>query len=769
MEVEIAVNGHDDVLACVAFSTGHSLLQEVVGLVLVPVPGRPRLDLPSLHEYLGQGLLAAPKWPQCLVYMDDVAKSHTNKLLRVKLGQRLSLPELNDSMHWIERTFQAKCPTKGTPVSVAIPCERVSIEPAEVQAILCAALITQSDQQLWVVPHPSRIGGVVVHVYRIDRLAVVHVARERLDAYAVPSHICRLDESVVSEHDLSFPQSSDAVGAIEQEASSEGLGPADPLVMELQDIFQDLLDLDCQPAPDTSFFNLGGSSMRASQLASRVRKQHDIPFGGAEVFHFSSCNAIAGVIRDRLAPPGSEGASSLSEVGPASAASSLFFKKLDLRGAPFDPNRMDESPGPGTLFFQLVPLLIVYPVWQLSRFFLFFRCMLFMLRKVPSGHSLIVVVLTLVAFHFLWVTLTPLLFVLLKWTVIGTYQKGRYSIWSEHYLRWWFIDVLRKLIGRGIWGSNHITLNFYYRLLGANIGKNARISVEADVAEYDLVKIGEGAAVEYATVRGFGVDNGCMLLGPVTIGKYATVGARSVVAPYTTIPDDTNLGPAAASYEISAFSDGADIRHVEYNREALRAPTLFSQFFFVGPIVFIVDSVSHMPALLVLYWMVKMPWHHNEAFESMSDLMEWLCDVRRIPFFIGIRIVRALVSPLVYMAAAVLVKWCVIGKFKPGPRDKTSEWQLSRHRMAATLFSRENMQEVADILGRHYELVSMLYRLLGAKVGKRVFWPGQQPIFTGEFDLLEIGDDVGKSRDISHRKFHAGQNVFSRECLFCIP
>jgi hypothetical protein len=89
--------------------------------------------------------------------------------------------------------------------------------------------------------------------------------------------------------------------------------------------------------------------------------------------------------------------------------------------------------------------------------------------------------------------------------------------------------------------------------------------------------------------------------------------------------------------------------------------------------------------------------------------------------------------------------------------------------MAATLFSRENMQEVADILGRHYELVSMLYRLLGAKVGKRVFWPGQQPIFTGEFDLLEIGDDVGKSRDISHRKFHAGQNVFSRECLFCIP
>jgi len=65
-----------------------------------------------------------------------------------------------------------------------------------------------------------------------------------------------------------------------------------------------------------------------------------------------------------------------------------------------------------------------------------------------------------------------------------------------------------------------------------------------------------------------------------------------------------------------------------------------------------------------------------------------------------------------------------------------------RHHLSATLFSRKKVQAVVDIIGRHYELVSCLYRLLGAKVGKRVFWPGHQPIFGGEFDLLEIGDDV---------------------------
>ena len=72
----------------------------------------------------------------------------------------------------------------------------------------------------------------------------------------------------------------------------------------------------------------------------------------------------------------------------------------------------------------------------------------------------------------------------------------------------------------------------------------------------------------------------------------------------------------------------------------------------------------------------------------------------------------------------------------------TSQWQLTRTYLASALFCRENIQEVADLVGRHYETVSALYRILGAKVGKRVFWPGNQPLFSGEFDLLEIGDDV---------------------------
>jgi hypothetical protein len=44
-------------------------------------------------------------------------------------------------------------------------------------------------------------------------------------------------------------------------------------------------------------------------------------------------------------------------------------------------------------------------------------------------------------------------------------------------------------------------------------------------------------------------------------------------------------------------------------------------------------------------------------------------------------------------------------------------------------------------VGTHYEIISVIYRLLGAKIGQRVYWPGSG-LDVVEYDLLEVGDDV---------------------------
>ncbi|KAL7565853.1 hypothetical protein ACA910_007411 [Epithemia clementina (nom. ined.)] len=806
LEVEEACMAHPDIAAAVAFSVPHEVLQEVVGLLIVPARGRGdndhedddddddktphhhqqqqsytttttvrrtpiKIDLPGLHAFLGQGRLAAPKWPQCLVYMDAVPKSHTNKLLRVKLGERLKLPQLHDNMYPVERTFEAKCPAVGTPLSVAIPCQRVKVDPRAVQEILQREFLDNQQQQLLeqqqqqsleypqrpppppprelvVTPHPNKLGHLVVHVYNINRVDVVKAAQNLLHAYTMPSHVCSLTAPVVSSELNQPPQPSDAIASILHEAESFGQGPTDPLVSDLQEVFQEMLDLDCLPSPETNFFHLGGSSMLASQLASKIRKIHQVPFGGAEVFHYPSCVAIADLIRERRGDMSSVTSSSNNNNNnnkdkASLAASSLFSQQLKLEGVKLDPTRIDIQPDWRVQVLQLVPLFVIHPMWQMTRFFLFFKVLLMVLDIVPNYKNLLPFIVTLVVFHFLWTLITPLMFVAIKWVVIGKYTAGRYPIWGEYYMRWWFVDIFRKMIGLGVYGSREWLLRRYYIWCGATIGRGARISVTAEIAEFDLVQIGEEAAVDFSTVRGFAVDNGCIIFGPVQVGKQASVGIRSVVAPFTSIPDHAHLSPNSTSYEIHATEPGKDVKHLSYNRYAMPQPNWWFSTFLTAPLVALVETLSHLPALAVFVYMVNQPWRANrDPFDTLPDLMQWLCDPRRIPYYLGIRLARAIGGPLVYMVGAVGIKWIVVGKFKPGPRDTRSHWQLVRHELMASLFTREKMSDFAELVGRHFEIVSMLYRCLGAKIGQRVFWPGQQPVFTGEFDLLEIGDDV---------------------------
>ena len=48
---------------------------------------------------------------------------------------------------------------------------------------------------------------------------------------------------------------------------------------------------------------------------------------------------------------------------------------------------------------------------------------------------------------------------------------------------------------------------------------------------------------------------------------------------------------------------------------------------------------------------------------------------------------------------------------------------------------------VAPLVGTHYEIVSHVLRMLGADVGKRIYWPGSG-LDMVEFDLISVGDDV---------------------------
>jgi hypothetical protein len=52
------------------------------------------------------------------------------------------------------------------------------------------------------------------------------------------------------------------------------------------------------------------------------------------------------------------------------------------------------------------------------------------------------------------------------------------------------------------------------------------------------------------------------------------------------------------------------------------------------------------------------------------------------------------------------------------------DWYYFRYWLMSNLISSGNLNGVSGLIGTHYEGISIIYRLLGAKIGKRVYWPG---------------------------------------------
>ena len=125
-----------------------------------------------------------------------------------------------------------------------------------------------------------------------------------------------------------------------------------------------------------------------------------------------------------------------------------------------------------------------------------------------------------------------------KWLVLGRVKPGRRRLWGFWYWRFWFVNrVLALAESRAMRGTPW--QNFYYRCLGAKVAKDAHIETTF-IGVPDLVEIGAGASVGHdASLLGYTVEGGDILLGRIVIGAGATLGSKCLLSP------DTRVGAGA--------------------------------------------------------------------------------------------------------------------------------------------------------------------------------------------------------------------------------
>ena len=722
------------VTEALAFSVQHDILQEVVGIVLVTPHGKPRVDLKILQEALKSALQQA-KWPSVVIYMDGLPKRN-NKVLRIKLAERLSLPTFTDDTPYHDRHWEAVCPADETDLSVKIEASKCPVKEIPVTLALkdslpeCARLdvyVRTNSQQGWleVVVAPEDTGPIEnlstirseMEKNWLDKVA------EKIDNYLVPRRIHWLSQPLPRAAEDPALVDVSALEIIlhemQQKDANQLLHTTEGRVITK---FAEIIQCDLSLIkPDLDFFSIGGDSLKAGKLMTGLRSEFNVTVPISIIFSDGTPRVIAKYIDEcRSRTP-----------------SITSGKGEKLPGC----EKTHSSTRPWLMLLQLLPMVVIYPFRRALQWTLFMVALSYTQPWRTNNWMMGRLFNLTVSILFGQVVLRlviPWLGILSKWILIGRYKEGLYPMWGQYHTRWWLVQKIVDICGPGCFSWSGYTRILYYRLLGAKIGKNVTLS-KVRMGEWDLVKIGDNAVLEGCICRPFGAErNTSMYLGRIVVGKNATVGVASIIAPGTEIPDNTCVGPNSSSWELEDAS--------EENRNILSSKRPKAHWILVLLFTIPLQILSWLLALLpwiagLLGLVITSPAHSENA---LYEIIVWFSEAERVGFHYLALVLRAALSPFVAFGVAVSVKWVLdilFGELRPGTAKGRSQIAIWRAELMRTLMPPASLHDMTEMMGQHYEGTSIAVRLLGGKVGQRVYWPGTGPA-VGDYHLINVGDDV---------------------------
>ncbi|KAJ7098543.1 AMP-dependent synthetase and ligase [Mycena belliarum] len=729
-----------------AFAIEHDVLQETIGVVVVPVPGKPRIGLAQLQDLLREHLHPS-KWPFAVVYMADLPKNSAGKPLRIKLATRLGIGCLSDSVPIFNRHFEADVPNSQAALSEPIRCGRVTFDIPDVERAL---LSIHGVDEVAVRCRADGSPEAFVSATDLDARDLKEVLTGLLPGYAIPDplHILRVKLQRTASGDIDFAGMEVEIAEMNASAMSEQ-------ALLVRDIVGNLLAIDTgKITGDSDFFLLGGDSLLLGKLAYQIRKETGVSIPVATLFTQSTIKGIASLI-DSGDKKHSKAASSLgsgmhsrnqSEATLLSSnRHSRVQSEITLLSPSFDRHSGYSKPArsqhhPLSLLIQTIPFVFFYPL----KAALTWTILLLTLSELAPHingtfwERMVSLLTAIIVARLSTRIISPVTSILFKWLAIGRYKPGKYRMWSGYYLRYWLVNQSLRIAGRGIFSMHPWLEVLYYRLLGARIGKNVQIDKHAKLGEYDLLTFGDGCVVDNALIRGFCVEReGFFTLDRITVGRNAVINTYTQISPGAVIPDNAVYGPHASSHDTPSPESFS-----AYSRPMIPEPHLVLKLFVAWPVIFLVYFVSYIPWFVAIWLMVTetiiVKWRSLNALESVVD---WFATPERVAYHALSRIVRALVTPLLQVALGILVKRLFGFNRETGLNSQPTQLALLRRYINSHTLSRSALRAAFSILGTHYECVSIIYRAMGAKIGRRVYWPGSG-VHCLDPELLEIGNDV---------------------------
>jgi non-ribosomal peptide synthetase-like protein len=141
------------------------------------------------------------------------------------------------------------------------------------------------------------------------------------------------------------------------------------------------------------------------------------------------------------------------------------------------------------------------------------------------------------------IALTMLVSAAIRWGFLPRMQPGRSAVHSNTYCKKWLVSHIQESslnVLHGIYAT--VFAPFWYRLLGAKVGRDAEISTALGVVP-DMLTLGDETFIADAVMLGDEqIDGGWMTMEPTVVSNRSFVGNGSYIPDGTVLPEGVLVG-----------------------------------------------------------------------------------------------------------------------------------------------------------------------------------------------------------------------------------
>jgi non-ribosomal peptide synthetase-like protein len=400
---------------------------------------------------------------------------------------------------------------------------RIELEAIEACLASChgvaqAAAAVQGDagaQRLVAFVVPTANGGP------LDVAALGAALARQLPAYTVPARIGVLDALPTTVGGKLDRASLPVLDVSAAGSAHPHVDPRSPIEMAVASAVQAALR---QPAPisvyDDFFTDLGGDSLGAGVLVSRLRERADTAaLTTRDVYEARTVAALAARVRPNA---------------PATTTVSARLRPLPSTARVVAASAVQTAWIVGELAITSLTAYIVVAVaapWLDARI----------------GLSGIVVLLPFAAAaaRLLWTPAALLITAAIASVLVGRVAEARVPAWSSLHVRLWIVQRVAAHIPWEALAGTH-ALSVALRTLGAQVGHRVHVHRGVDLAQgcWHLLALGDDVSLARdVAVRIVDLDDGHIVVGPVSLGAGATLDIHAGVAPGSHIGAGASLGP----------------------------------------------------------------------------------------------------------------------------------------------------------------------------------------------------------------------------------